>query len=384
MLQKIKINNIKKGKKTYKNKRTIKYTVKIKKSRKTNKIQNGSSLKDYDKINNFHLEGENYLCLDIFARDNLLILICPTDINSDSISVNYNNNKLSLNKKESTNQHVIILMYNINPVDKYLNIDIHYNEKHKNFNIIYEDFSKINKKTLTLTTLFKDDYYLIPLFIDYYKKEGIEHFYLYYNNKLNLLKLDNSILSDSNITFIEWDYVYRKNSTGAWSGINHAQPSQMNHFIYKYGKPLWKYACFIDLDEYAHIKNSKIKLIDLVKTKEAENIDTIALYNNWADTLDTKVPCENSPCIFPNEFNISTKVEGYTHKSKLINKLESITAMQNIHGMEPQNYNKKDYKLFEDKNNVIFHFFRWSAAMVDHEKRGSVNGYENPVKYTIP
>ena len=158
----------------------------------------------------------------------------------------------------------------------------------------------------------------------------------------------------------------------------------MNHFIYKYGKPLWKYALYSDLDEYAHIKNSKTTVLDLVKAKELEGIDTIAFYNNWADTLDTKVTCEDLPCIFPKQFNISTKVEGYSHKSKIINKLESISAMQNIHAMEAKNYNKKDYILFEDKNNVIFHFFRWSAAMVDHAKRDSISGYENPVVYTIP
>jgi hypothetical protein len=363
-----------------------KNTYKISKNKrkiKTKKIK-GGSLKEYDKVNNFHLEGENYVYLDIFARDNLVMLVCPSDINTELISVKYNNNTLLLNKKETTNPHIIILIYNIIPETKELDIDIHYNDKHKKVNIIHEDFSKVNKKTLSLTTLFKDDYYLIPMFIDYYKNQGIEHLYLYYNNKLNTLKLDNKILSNPNITFIEWDYVYRKNSEGAWSGIYHAQPSQMNHFIYKYGKPLWKYACFMDLDEYAHIKNSKTKIIDLVKSKEADNIDTIAFYNNWADTIDTKVPCENFPCIFPKEFNISSTVEGYSHRSKLINKLETISMMQNIHAMEPQNYNKTDYKLFEDKNNVIFHFFRWSAPMVDHGKRDSVPGYDKPTLYTIP
>jgi hypothetical protein len=34
------------------------------------------------------------------------------------------------------------------------------------------------------TTLFKDDFKLIHVFYNYYLKQGIEHFYLYYNGKL--------------------------------------------------------------------------------------------------------------------------------------------------------------------------------------------------------
>ena len=360
----------------------MKYTRKnkkrrsIKNKRKLKKMK-GGLIKNYDKVNNFHLEGDNYVYLDIFARDQSLFLLCQSNIDVNSLHVKYKDKLLSLNKQENLHENIILLIYNINPIDKELELNIDYKEKHTNTNIIYEDYSKVNKKTLSITNLFKDDYYLIPMFIDYYKKQGIEHFYLYYNKKLSELKSDDKILSDPNITFIEWDYIWFKDKDK-----HNAQPAQMNHFIYKYGKPLWKYTLFSDLDEYAHIKNSNKRLVDLVNSDEYTNVDTFKFSCVWSDTIDKKIPCKNSPCIFPTQFNIS--VTPINYRDKLINKLDSIISMKNIHEMYDINFNKKDYKIHTDNNNnVLFHFFRWSGPNVTHDERNSVDGYDNPILYTI-
>lgn len=336
----------------------------------------GFNIIDYNKVNNFNLEGDNYLYLDIFARDNNLFLLCQSNIDVNLLSIKYNDKLLSLSKQQNLHENIIILIYEIEPINKELEISVSYKEKHNTTNIIYEDYSKINKKTLSITTLFKDDYYLIPIFIEYYKKQGVEHFYLYYNKKLSELKLDYNILSDPNITFIEWDYLY-------WFKNNehNAQPAQINHFIYKYGKPLWKYTLFSDLDEYAHIKNSTKTLFDLVNSDEYTDIDTFKFNCVWADTIDKKIPCKNSSCIFPNQFNISTTHNSY--RAKLINKLDSIISIKNIHEMYEYNFNKKDYKIHTDNNNMLFHFFRWSGPSVDRDERTSVDGYDNPILYNI-
>ena len=40
---------------------------------------------------------------------------------------------------------------------------------------------------------------------------------------------------------------------------HHAQPGQMHHALYKYGKNNYNYMIFCDLDEYIFIPNKTIK-----------------------------------------------------------------------------------------------------------------------------
>ena len=58
-----------------------------------------------------------------------------------------------------------------------------YKDKKKNYkltNIVYEE-----PKQLCFTTLLKTDYKLIDMFYKYYKKQGVDHFYMYHNGLLN-------------------------------------------------------------------------------------------------------------------------------------------------------------------------------------------------------
>ena len=87
------------------------------------------------------------------------------------------------------------------------------------------------KYTLTITTCFKDDYELFPMWYDYYTKQGVEFFYMYYNGKItDEIK---ELFDKPNVILHEWDFNY-------WSPYAHrlhyAQMGQLQHALHKYGK----------------------------------------------------------------------------------------------------------------------------------------------------
>jgi len=355
-----------------------KLKTKTRKTRKTRK-QKGGNINTYDSVNNFQLDGDKYLIYDMFARNNSLIIVCSKSATTDNIIVKYLDNILKVDKKVEKHASLLILFYTINPNENNLNINISYNNINKDYNLEYKNFTD-KKGNLSIATLFKDDYYLLPIFIDYYTKQGIEHFYMYYNGKLENLNIDESIKNNPNVSFIEWNYPYYSEKPR----IAIAQPSQLNTFLYKYGKPLWNYTLFNDLDEYLYIKNNNILLKDYINKDKFKDIDTFGFVNTWADTVNKDIPCKDSnTCVFPNQINISSITNPYSDRSKNIHKTSSIDTIQNIHILDNHLYSIANPKINTDNNNVIFHFFRWSPSHVDHGQRDTVEGYTNPILFTI-
>jgi hypothetical protein len=103
--------------------------------------------------------------------------------------------------------------------------------------------------TMALTTLFKDDYRIFPIFYDYYKKQGVAQFYMYYNGKITEEITD--ILNLPNVTLIEWDFPYWNDNGDKYK--HHAQMGQLSDALYKYGKDRHKYMIFCDMDEYMFV-----------------------------------------------------------------------------------------------------------------------------------
>ena len=58
--------------------------------------------------------------------------------------------------------------------------------------LILDNIKTKEQNNIALTTLFKDDYELFPFFYEYYKNQGVEHFYMYYNGILNDILQENS------------------------------------------------------------------------------------------------------------------------------------------------------------------------------------------------
>lgn len=109
--------------------------------------------------------------------------------------------------------------------------------------------------SVALTTLFLNDYKLFPTFYEYYKNEGVDHFYMYYNGIAN--EEIQTIFDRPGVTLINWNFSYW-NPKGSRHTHN-AQCGQMHNALYKYGKNNYNYMIFCDLDEYLHIDNSTLK-----------------------------------------------------------------------------------------------------------------------------
>jgi hypothetical protein len=299
---------------------------------------------NYNDINSFKIQINIYLFCDIFHKNNELVLICPmyynksdnSMLNYDNIIIKYNNHELKIKHiyKKINSEPVIILIYEFNTINISNHITVIYNNINKKYTLLHY-ISSINK-LLVQSTLMKDDYKLIKQFYNYYTKQGVEYFYIYYNGKLcKDIKLK---YKKQNILLIEWDFIYFHKKK-KYKFKHHAQPAQIHHALYKYGKNESKYMIFNDLDEYMHIPN--ITLYNYVLKYE---YDTIMFINYWAKQIDD------------NNIMIADYLEP-PDRAKCIHKTNSIDII-NIH--HSYQYNINNYTQNIDKSNMLIHFFNWS------------------------
>ena len=292
-------------------------------------------------LNTFELSNYKVLYFDLFLKNNELFLIIPVynkDIYFiDKIAIINNGTNLILKKKilKVRYEPTIILVYDFNSDNNYITLT--YNNLVKKYNL--EHIKTKKKYKLTLTTLFKDDYYLFDSFYNYYQSQGVEHFYMYYNGKLN--KDIKNIYEKKNVTLIEWNFRY-------WNDIScdfrhHAQIGQIHHAIYRYGKDVSEYMIFCDLDEY--MLSPHRKLSHMINS----NYDTYKFCNIFSELLDN-----NKFTDLPNKFKVSKKFL-FNSRSKCIHKLDSIQTI-GIHN--EHNFLKSKAKVSNSYNNCLFHFYR--------------------------
>ena len=288
------------------------------------------------------------LFFNIFLKDGELYLICPinkeTELISKELTIVYNDKELLLKREIIKDKYeptqVLIYDFPLNDFDEY-NVLVKYNDISKSF-ALKNIFSKKQYK-LTLTTLFKTDFNLINIFYDYYKKQGVEHFYLYYNDEIT----DNikTLCNKNDITLIQWNYQYWNNN--AKYSRHYAQLGQMHDAIYRFGKNMCDYMIFCDLDEYMYVENKK--LINLI---EDNKVDTFGFRNIWANTLDNKW----SPT-FPSTFKIGDKFR-YRTRSKCIHNMDTVEHIGIHFGTK---FNKADL-IKSDYD--MYHFHNWGGENV--------------------
>lgn len=322
---------------------------------------------DYDKINMFKLTANTYLFFDIFTRNNELILICPKYNKKFLYSLQININNIILHDPYIIQAHeeLYVIKYNIYNVNKdgNINVNIKFNGLQKSYTLYYKKFNKIYN--IIHTTIFKDDYYLINKFIDYHENQGVEHFFIYYNGNLDNIR---PIIKD-NITYIEWVFPYKDTNNFF------TQPSQINHALYKYGKPLSKFLLLTDLDEYTYIPNSTIKQLII----DNPMYEAYIFLNNWCDTIEipediNKYRQELNNSKLPLEFYRDTYIFPYGKRSKYLIKTD-VLNLNNIHSTI--------YKhIYINENNVIFHFFRWSPhSIMRDERTRETEGFINYIRF---
>lgn len=293
-------------------------------------------------------ESEDVLFFDIFFKNNIIYLILPIYLkpyDDKNIKITYNDNILNINEKiiKFEYEPISIYKYDIITENNNIEITIEFNGLKKKFNLTSVDEKK---KCLTLSTLFLNDYKLINIFYDYYIAQGVEHFYLYYNGKLN----ENIIkeFDKDNITLIEWPFKYwiykNKSFIKYQNHTHHAQMGSLNHALYKYGKDFSEYMIFNDFDEYFYIPN-----ITLYKSLKNNDYDIMQFCNRWSKTLDSKIPEK-----FPIKFETSAKLD-YTNRSKNIYRCNLVEKI-GIHFCKY--FNKDNLKI--KRNLDMFHFYNWT------------------------
>ena len=282
------------------------------------------------------------LYFDIFKKNNQLFLIVPVyDKNPDIIDYIKITNKGKLLKLKHkffkiVKEPVIVLVYYFNSNNN--QITVSYKNIVKQYTLT--NLHTKHTYTLTLTTLFKDDYYLFDSFYKYYTIQGVEHFYMYYNGILTD-EIKKYFVTKKNVTLIEWNFRYWNDNRSHFR--HHAQLGQIHHAIYKYGKGTSKYMIFCDLDEY--LLHPTTTLNNMIKS----NYHTYIFKNVFS-----KLYYNNKKNIFnPNKLTI-TNPYPIPVRSKCIHFLDSIQTI-NIH--KEYNYMIPNPKIKHIRNCFLYHFF---------------------------
>ena len=286
----------------------------------------------------------------IFIKNNELFIILPiinTSIDETYLEVTADNQPLTIKTihKKDEIEPIHIIIYDIIQVTNVTitKIQIKYQDKI----IITKDITpepppnENAESQMAITTLFKDDYFLFPLYYEYYTKQGIDHFFMYYNGILN--EEIRQIFNHPNVTLIEWDFPYW-NNTNDQKYIHNAQMGQIHEALHKYVKNNYKYLIFCDFDEYLYIPNTQLK--QFVFTYQ--DIDVFGFNNKWVQTIDG-----NIPTTFPTNFLAEDDVLYYGIRSKNIYKIQPSLQTVGIHS-------PKEPNVYFMPNLTMYQFYTWT------------------------
>jgi hypothetical protein len=289
----------------------------------------------------FVISKDRYLFFDIFYKEHSVYMIMPMyneKVSSNEIIVQTNNSELTLTSEYVKNLYepIVIFVYSYTCTTDTINLTVQYKDLINSYlldNIVVSDI----KIPLSLTTLFKNDYKVFPMFYNYYKNQGVSHFYMYYNGIVT--DEITKIFNFDDVTLIEWDFNYWNDETCKYT--HHAQLGQIHHALYKYGKNVSDYMIFCDLDEYLHIPNITLYQCLL----DNPDVDIFGFQNRWSITYDGKIPD-----MFPNTFLSSEKIK-YKDRSKNIYKVNTIDTLGIHHPSKKTNNIKIGFDMF--------HFYNW-------------------------
>jgi len=316
----------------------------------------------YDTVNTFQLPDLSYLFVDIFCRNNQLICISPIKIKpfiySLTISVN---GRLLTDYKKILHSHafytIVYPIYNVH-TDTQVTVDVVFNNIRKKF-ILHHRICRPSMGIIH-STLFKDDSFLLNNFIHYHEKQGVEHFFMYYNKKDAL-----EYPSKPNVTVIHWDFPYPN---------NYAQKAHLVHALYKYGKPMSQYILFNDLDEFTYIPNLTLKQLIIDKP----GYSAYMFLNVWCDTIEEPDNIEEYRKTLitndlPKTFYRDTYIWPFGKRSKNLICTKDIDQIFSVHEVASTN-------IYSTSDNVSLHFFRWVPPFSDHGNR--TRAEVNFTKYT--
>ena len=307
----------------------------------------------YDDLNTWSINKDYYLFFDLFARNDELIFISTAydfyEIDFDSVNIKVNGADVEIKDKHDFIEYepCVIRIYDISKLklnNELINVEVKYKNEIRNFKIKYKTF--IKKYNLILTTLFKDDDYLLKTWLNYYKKNGVEHFYLYINKPLTKKYMY------KNTNIIQWDFHYwnkKENYSKKKKNLrHHSQVPQINHAVFKYAKPLSKWVANIDLDEFLYIENNKIASFLNDKYNKI-------IFRNYFSRLDNNYKPRDDETLelYKQDIYISKHKSVSPPRTKFISKSDNIIC----NGIHDSKKFKNEKKL---DNNKMIHFSNWT------------------------
>ena len=309
---------------------------------------------EFSSLNSMKLKSvkKNHFIFDIFITNKELYFVGPaiSGFNINLLSIYNNDTELILKKNFTTFKTLedfMLLIYECSNEESVIDIHVKYRDEIEKFKILNQTNLEIKHK-LSITTLCSKDYKIFPMWHEYYKKQGVDHFFIYFNG---IIEDKISYFDYDDVTLVEWPFKYWRPNV---KGKHNAQPAHMNHSLYLFGKPTSEYMIFCDLDEFLQthlgkeIPNDMISIKQLLLNKP--HIDIITFRNLWARTIDNKIPES-----FPDNFLVSQHIQQVERKKNLY-RTSKINAVS-IHSIHIKwNKNMKFLHMY----GMFFHFYNWS------------------------
>ena len=218
-----------------------------------------------------------------------------------------------------------------------------------------------HKTLVACTLLAKWDIPLIPAWVEYHKKRGVEHFYLYINDRI-----DSCVLPKiEGVTYTEWPLIYWLNDVAGT--VHCAQILAITDFLY-FAKHFCEYILFCDLDEF--IENP----VDLSGRKLCYAFMNKHVYlNNSVSFLKTSEPIEN------REFTENPRDWLYKDGSKCI--VSTKIEVMNIHYVQNPPADESNMEI----SGRFFHVrnFKNRINSGDHVQYSWRTGHHVPLRFML-
>ena len=345
----------------------------------------------------FELQGrlfQRFLFTDIFIKGNnigLISIIYPDeniDFNKIICEVNGNEYYFThqiINRIYESNVFLMTEDVNLSKVVEgvdSIECKIKYLEYEDNFNLKKVD---IPKNKLVLTTLFKDDYYLLKVWIEYNTLLGVDYFILYNNKKIDD-RVKKMVNEYNNVLIIEWDMVHKlPEILGKDSRVkildnkleknhHHAQPMSMCHCLNFLGsKSNW--IGFFDLDEFIIMKDL-FNINDLLDKYNYSETAGIKFQCRWANLKKCNIAEENPDDSRKKKKKYNTfrkiETEGTFFRTKVIVN-PNLTTVCNVHRLKK--YKKKTFEVMLNTDDYYFlHYFNLNCGWGGRNKRNPFKG----------
>ena len=250
------------------------------------------------------------LIYNIFIKNDMIYIISTIINNEDKIpSIKVNDIELT----EYSQNNYEPSLYFLGPLPKSDLLTITINDKlYKNIykNSIEQCVSLEKKNKLAFATLFKNDYIFLETFINHYRKQGVDCFYLYYHGSV----FPENMPQGPDIIYILWNIqpYFWKNTRYR----HNAQTAFLTMFQQKYFDDNER-IILADLDEFI-INYRGGTILELLNTNES---DVISARNYWAKisdnrityTLNTLGTHSRTKCIYKGSYNRSLGI----HRPKM-------------------------------------------------------------------